>query len=142
MQTYSLFVSNLDKTRVAPGFVVDAAEAQSEAPASASARRKAITQAFTYAYYYDTTRSNKYTGADAFIGSGRFAFVDLSAGPSQYGGEPFCFCMLCRRSSPCACDDGICVYVLHMYMYGDGCTCVFDRCMKAVTAAWRHMYCT
>lgn len=54
VQTYSLFVANLDKTLVAPEHVVEQVEKDPEAAKSATKRRQSIVKAFTYAYYMDT----------------------------------------------------------------------------------------
>lgn len=53
VQTYSLFVANLDKTLVAPEHVVEQVEKDPEAAKSATKRRQSIVKAFTYAYYMD-----------------------------------------------------------------------------------------
>jgi hypothetical protein len=82
VQTYSLFIANIDKTLVAPQHIVEQAESDAETSKSASKRRQAIVKAFTYAYYVDASGG---TAADSFIASDRFAVVDLSAGPSQFG---------------------------------------------------------
>lgn len=82
VQTYSLFVANLDKTLVAPEHIVKQVEKDAEAAKSASKRRHSIVKAFTYSYYTNPATG---TAADAFVSSDRFAVVDLSAGPAQYG---------------------------------------------------------
>ena len=84
VQTYSLFIANIDKEMVAPAHIIDLVEKDGEAAKSASKRRHLIVKSFTYAYYMDPSSSTD-TATDSFVSSQRFAFVDLSAGPSQFG---------------------------------------------------------
>jgi hypothetical protein len=95
---YGLLVLNMDKHTLAPPNVTAALAAKALKEGSANAPNAALSYAYRYTY-------GTGSGTDSFVSSGRFAVVDLSAGPSTYGntqqGEGAVIASsIPRRSSP------------------------------------------
>jgi hypothetical protein len=67
VQTYSLLIANLKKRHMVPGIF-------------GNMEPETVADRFQYRYAFNGT-----TRSDAFLANGRFAFVDLSSGPSEYG---------------------------------------------------------
>mmetsp|Transcript_42427 Transcript_42427/g.133643 ORF Transcript_42427/g.133643 Transcript_42427/m.133643 type:complete len:847 (-) Transcript_42427:38-2578(-) len=81
VQSYTLFIANLDKLELAPEGLLDKLQG-SMAGKKGSELRRAVGSQFVYRYFVDPEEE---LGADAFLCYDRFAFLDLNAGPTQFG---------------------------------------------------------
>mmetsp|Transcript_56015 Transcript_56015/g.137363 ORF Transcript_56015/g.137363 Transcript_56015/m.137363 type:complete len:760 (-) Transcript_56015:34-2313(-) len=67
-RAYGIIILNLDKSKIAPREALQGPDPH-----------------LNYVYRYVMADGRTFSGGDSFVGRGRYAVVDLSAGPSQFG---------------------------------------------------------